>query len=113
MKPRGRLLQQKRDVMLKTIKILSAAGACAALLFGASAHAETVWKPPAEVAQKAAAEGTAPAAGGEAAPAAPAATTPAAPVSKADKEKSCNDEAAAKGLRGKAKKQFKAECLKS
>jgi hypothetical protein len=96
--------------MLKNIRILSAAGVCAALLFGASACAETVWKPPAEIAPKADA-GAAPAAAET--PAVPAAETPVAPVSKADKEKSCNEQAAAKGLKGKGKKQFKAECLKS
>ena len=52
-------------------------------------------------------------AGAAAAPADAAAPAAAAPVSKADKEKSCNEQAAAKGLKGKAKKQFKAECLKS
>lgn len=97
--------------MFKSIKILSAAGACAALLMGASAYAETVWKPPAEIAQKAATEGAAaPAAAGDAA--APAGNS-AAPVSKADKEKSCNEQAVAKGLKGKAKKQFKADCVKA
>lgn len=93
--------------MFKSIKSVFAAGACAALLTGASACAETVWKPPAEIAPTAAAE-TAPAPAGDAAAAAPA-----APVSRAEKEKSCADQAAAKGLKGKAKKQFKAECLKS
>ncbi|BDV35451.1 PsiF family protein [Methylocystis iwaonis] len=96
--------------MYKSIKILSAASACAALLV-VSAHAETVWKPPAEIAQKAGDAGAAPTA---AAPAAPApAAAPAAPVSKAEKEKSCADQAVAKGLKGKAKRQFKAECVKA
>ncbi|WP_442754810.1 PsiF family protein [Methylocystis sp. JAN1] len=94
--------------MLKSIKILFAAGACVALLPGVSASAETVWKPPAEIAQKAAESGATPAPS-EAAPAA----APAGPVSQADKEKSCKEQAAAKGLKGKAKKQFSAECLKS
>ncbi len=91
--------------MLKSIKILSIAGVCAALL-GPSAYAETAWKPPAEIAPKAAE-------GGAAAPAdaAPAAT-PAAAQSAADKQKSCDEQAKAKGLKGKAKKQFKADCLK-
>jgi hypothetical protein len=93
--------------MSKSTRYLYVAGACAALLVAVSAHAETVWKPPAEIAPKAA---DAPAAAGDAgAQAAP----PSAPVSRADKEKSCNDLAAAKGLKGKAKKQFKAECLKA
>ncbi|GLI94471.1 PsiF family protein [Methylocystis echinoides] len=85
--------------MQKSIKTLSIAGVCAALL-GASAFAETTWKPPSEIAPKAA-EGAAPTA------AQPAAQAP------VDKEKDCADQAKAKGLKGKAKKQFKAECLKS
>lgn len=96
--------------MYKSIKILSAAAAGAALLF-ASAHAETVWKPPAEIAQKAGETVAAPTVPAAAAPAAPAPA--AAPVSKAEKEKSCAEQAAAKGLKGKAKRQFKAECLKA
>lgn len=91
--------------MKKNIKSLSIAGACAALL-GASAVAETTWKPPAEIAPKAAEAGAA-ASGETAAPA-----TPAAPQSAADKQKSCNEQAKAKGLKGKEKKQFKADCLK-
>ena len=92
--------------MLKNIKIFFAAGACAALLTGVSASAETVWKPPAEIAQKPAAE--------PGAASAPSASPPAAaPVSQADKEKGCKEQAVAKGLKGKAKRQFQAECLKS
>jgi hypothetical protein len=91
--------------MLKSIKILSTAGVCAALL-GASAFAQTTWKPPSEIAPKAAEAGAA--ASGDAA--APAAT---APQSAADKQKSCDEQARTKGLKGKAKKQFKADCLKS
>lgn len=86
---------------MKSIKILSIAGVCAALL-GASAFAQTTWKPPSEIAPKAEA-GAAPA---DAAPAAPAAQSP------ADKEKDCAEQAKTKGLKGKAKKQFKADCLK-
>ncbi|WBJ99729.1 PsiF family protein [Methylocystis parvus] len=94
--------------MLKSIKILSTAG-LAAMAFASASSAETVWKPPAEIAGKGTAEsGAAPAAAETAAPA-----TPSAPVAKADKEKGCNEQAAAKGLKGKAKRQFKAECLKS
>lgn len=96
--------------MYKSIKILSAASACAALLV-VSAHAETVWKPPAEIAQKPSETVAAPAAPAAAAPAAPAPA--AAPVPKAEKEKSCADQAVAKGLKGKAKRQFKAECVKA
>lgn len=96
--------------MYKSIKILSAASACAALLV-VSAHAETVWKPPAEIAQKPSETVAAPAAPAAGAPAAPAPA--AAPVSKAEKEKSCADQAVAKGLKGKAKRQFKAECVKA
>jgi hypothetical protein len=88
--------------MLKSIKTLSIAGVCAALL-GASAFAQSTWKPPSEIAPKAAEGGSAPA---DAASAAPAAKTT------AEKEKDCADQAKAKGLKGKAKKQFKAECLK-
>lgn len=90
--------------MKKIIKSFSIAGVCAALL-GASAVAETTWKPPAEIAPKAAEAGAA-ASGETAAPAA----TPA--QSAADKQKSCNEQAKAKGLKGKEKKQFKADCLK-
>jgi hypothetical protein len=97
--------------MYKSIKNLSAACACVALFVGASASAETVWKPPAEIAPKAEAGADAGAAGAAAA-GGPAAATPAATESKADKEKRCNDEAAAKGLKGKAKRLFKAECTK-
>jgi hypothetical protein len=71
-------------------------------------RAETVWKPPAEIAPKVDAGAAATATTPGAAPAA----TPAATESKADKEKRCNDEAAAKGLKAKAKRQFKAECTK-
>jgi hypothetical protein len=92
--------------MLKSIKILSIAGVCAAQ-FGASAFAETAWKPPAEIAPKAAEAGAA-ASGDTATPAA----TPASAQSTADKQKSCDEQAKAKGLKGKAKKQFKADCLK-
>lgn len=97
--------------MYKSIKIISAAGGFAALLLGASAYAETAWKPPAEIGQKAAESSAAPT---DAAPAAPAAAPgAAAPQATVDKEKSCAEQAKAKGLKGKAKKQFKAECLKS
>ncbi|WP_363349883.1 PsiF family protein [Methylocystis echinoides] len=89
--------------MYKSIKIILSAGAVVALS-GASAFAETVWKPPEEVAPKAAAE---------AAPAPAAATSQASPQSPADKEKACAEQAKEKGLKGKAKKQFKAECVKS
>jgi hypothetical protein len=80
-------------------------GICAVVVglsIGGGAFAETKWAPPAEIAPKAA----------EAAAAASPAT-PAAPVSKQEKEKACAEQAAAKGLKGKAKKQFRAECLKS
>lgn len=89
--------------MKKIMESLFIAGVCAALL-GASAVAETTWKPPAEIAPKAA---EAAASGETAAPA-----TTAAPQSAADKQKSCNEQAKAKGLKGKEKKQFKADCLK-
>lgn len=92
--------------MYKSIKIFCAASAFA-LLAGASAFAETAWKPPAEIAPKAAA---APA---DAAAAPAAATSQATPQSPADKEKACAEQAKEKGLKGKAKKQFKADCLKS
>lgn len=92
--------------MYYSVKTIFAAGACAALLAGGLARAETVWKPPAEIAPKAGGEAGAAASGAENAPVA-------APVSRAEKEKICNEQAAAKGLKGKAKRQFKAECLKS
>lgn len=94
--------------MLNSLKILSALGLVATALVATAfvgASAETVWKPPAEISGKAAAEGSA------AAPVAENAA-PAAPTAKVDKEKSCNEQIAAKGLKGKAKRQFKAECLK-
>jgi len=91
--------------MYISIKKFSLACAIAGLVVGGSAVAETTWAPPAEIAPKAqgagAPDGAAPAA------------TPAAPITKAEKEKSCADQIAAKGLKGKAKRQFKAECLKS
>ncbi len=92
--------------MHKTIKFFLAAGACAALLLGPGANAQTTWKPPAEIAPKAepGAQGT---------QTAPAAAAQATPQSPADKEKSCHDQAKARGLKGKAKKQFKADCMKS
>jgi hypothetical protein len=98
--------------MYKSIKILSIAGACAAALV-ASAFAQTSWKPPAEIAQKAAAESGAAPADAAATPAAASTATTGAPQAAADKEKSCADQAKAKGLKGKAKKQFKADCVKS
>jgi hypothetical protein len=99
--------------MYTSIKTLSAAAACAALIV-ASAQAETVWNPPAEIAQKATEAGAAPAATpAQAAAPAPSAPAAASPASKAEKEKSCNEQAASKGLKGKAKRQFKAECLKA
>jgi hypothetical protein len=82
-------------------------GICIALVglsLGGRAFAETKWAPPAEIAPKA--EAAAPTA-------APAPTAPAAPVSKQEKEKACAEQAAAKGLKGKAKKQFRADCLKA
>ncbi len=94
--------------MYKSTKIICAAGAFAALSVGSLAFAETAWKPPAEISTKAAEAGAAPA---DAAPA--AATSQASPQSPADKEKACADQAKEKGLKGKAKKQFKAECVKS
>ncbi len=96
--------------MYKSTKIICAAGAFAVLFVGPSAFAETAWKPPAEIAPKAAEAGAAPADAPAATPA--AATTQAAP-SAADKEKACAEQAKEKGLKGKAKKQFKAECAKS
>ncbi len=46
----------------------------------------------------------------------PAATTPAAGADKADKKaisKTCSDQATAKGLHGKERKTFRAECKKN
>jgi hypothetical protein len=92
--------ETKRDVMNK--KITGICAAVVGLSIGGGAFAETKWAPPAEIAPKAA----------EAAPAA-APTAPAAPVSKQEKEKACAEQAVAKGLKGKAKKQFRADCLKA
>jgi hypothetical protein len=86
-----------------SIKRFLAAGVFTGLLFGASAYAETQWKPPSEVAPKADA----------ATPGTPAAGAPSTSESKAEKQKNCAEQAAAKGLKGKAKKKFKADCLKS
>lgn len=86
---------------MKSFKFISAAIACLGLFAAASASAQTVWKPPAEISQKA----------GEAAQAAPDAAA-AAPQTRAEKEKSCKEQAVAKGLKGKAKKQAIADCLK-
>ncbi|PPD40466.1 MAG: hypothetical protein CTY15_14790 [Methylocystis sp.] len=88
--------------MYKSIKSIFAATACVALLTGATAYAETVWKPPAEIA---------PQTDAGAASAAPAATSAAPADAKADKEKSCNEQA--KALKHKAKKAFLATCMKS
>jgi hypothetical protein len=92
--------------MHTSIKGIFAAGAVASLLTGAAAFAQTNWAPPAEIAPKATTAETA-------APTTAPAAAPAAPVAKQDKDKICADQAAAKGLKGKAKKQFRAECLKS
>lgn len=94
--------------MYKSTKFICAAGAFAALFVGSSAFAETAWKPPSEIAPKAAEAG---AASTDAPAATPAAAT--SQASPADKEKACADQAKEKGLKGKAKKQFKAECVKS
>lgn len=91
--------------MFTRIKNIAAAGVFAGLMFGASAFAQQNWAPPSEIAPK----------GADGAPAAAAASpaaAPAAPMSKQEKEKACADQAAAKGLKGKAKKQFRAECMK-
>ncbi len=81
------------------IRAFAAIGVAVGLCMNASAIAEQVWKPPAEIAPKADA----------AAPAAPAA----APVSKEEKAKGCHAQADAKGLKGKARKHFHADCMKS
>lgn len=92
--------------MFTRTKNIAAAGVFAGLIFGASAFAQQNWAPPSEIAPKAAD-------GAESAPAAASpAAAPAAPMSKQEKEKACADQAAAKGLKGKAKKQFRAECMK-
>lgn len=91
--------------MLKIVKRCCAAGACV-LSMAAAIHAETVWKPPTEIAPKTAAEAAAAGPAGEAA-------TPAVPVLKIDKEKLCGDQAASKGLKGRAKRQFMATCVKA
>lgn len=101
--------------MFMSIKSAAVASASICLLFGASALAEQkapqTWAPPAEIAPKAAP--TAPGAPAVAAPAAPA--TPALKPDEArrEKEKSCQGQADAKGLSGKARRQFRADCMKA
>lgn len=93
------------------MKYLVATAIFAGLLVSGAARAETVWAPPAEIADKVKAEGAA-----GAAPAAEtkgsAATDVKAAATPADKEKDCKAQADAKGLHGKARKKFHADCLK-
>lgn len=83
------------------------AGAILCLGVGAAAAVEhkaapQVWAPPAEIANKPAA----PAAANPAEPGAPAAATPAAPAA----VKSCDTQADAKSLRGRARRDFVKSC---
>jgi hypothetical protein len=91
---------------MKKISLMNIA-ALAGVMFASSAMAEQVWAPPAEIAPKApqaqAQADTAPA---------PAAQKPAAESSK-NKSKDCRAQADAKGLHGKARKAFRAECEKA
>ncbi|MGD9542554.1 MAG: PsiF family protein [Methylocystis sp.] len=104
------------------MKCIAAAILCAGVFTGAAVaepktstpggNAPTTWAPPEEIAPKTAAPAEAPAPSAEA----PAAAQPAnaAPVSKthAERQKDCRAQADAKGLHGKERKHFKAECLK-
>lgn len=84
--------------------------ALTAIMLASSAMAQQNWAPPAEIAPKA------PQAQAETAPAAapaPAAQKPAATAEdRANKKKECRAQADAKGLHGKARKAFRAECEK-
>lgn len=97
--------------MFMSIKSIVAGAASAGLLFVAAALAEPKaptapsekapadWAPPAEIAPKAA-------------PAASGPSEAAAPGGAADKGKDCHAQAKAKGLHGKARRQFEADCAK-
>ncbi len=109
--------------MFTNMKSIAAGVLCASLSLGAAALAEpkasapadapTAWAPPAEIAPKGAASTEAPASSTEA-PAAAAQPASASPGAKthAEREKDCRAQAEAKGLHGKERKHFKADCLK-
>jgi hypothetical protein len=75
--------------------------ALTALMLAPSAMAQQNWAPPAEIAPKAPQAETAPA---------PAAAKSTAAENPANKKKECRAQADAKGLHGKARKAFRAEC---
>jgi hypothetical protein len=108
--------------MFTSTKCIAVGVICAGLSFGAAfaepktsapaPAAPTTWAPPAEIAPKAApAVAPAPSAEAPVAAAQPASPAPAAKTH-AEKEKDCRAQADAKGLHGKERKQFRAECLK-
>ncbi len=108
--------------MFTSMKCIAAGVVCASLSFGAAlaepktsapaGGAPTAWAPPAEIAPKSAAPAAAPAPSAEA-PAAAAQPASAAPArTHAEREKDCRAQAEAKGLHGKDRKHFKADCLK-
>ncbi len=92
---------------------VQAIGAVVAVLWAGAALAQT-WAPPAEIAPKQGSQA-------QAAPAPTPAPAPvvaeqkpaaAAPATKKDKAKDCKAQADAKGLHGKERKKFNAECMK-
>jgi len=100
-------LNNKR-VSSMSMKYLVAAALVAGFAAASTARAETVWAPPAEIAGKAKE-----AAGAAAAESKPAAAAEAKkPATPAEKQKDCKAQADAKGLHGKARKTFTAECVK-
>jgi hypothetical protein len=93
-----------------SIKSVLTTAIFAGLALSGAALAEQTWAPPDEIAPKQPAAEAAPS------PAAPAeAKKPAASAAepKKDKEKDCKTKADAKGLHGKARQQFRADCVKS
>ena len=96
-----------------SIKCVVTTGVFAAVLFAGAALAETTWAPPAEIApNKPSAPST------EAAPSAAPTATPAKTAGstqdvKAVKARDCKARADAKGLHGKARDKFRADCVKS
>jgi hypothetical protein len=91
-------------IKFNLIKVAALTGA----MFAAPAMAEQVWAPPAEIA------GKVPQAQAQAETApAPAAQKPATAQDIKTKRKDCRAQADAKGLHGKARKAFRAECEKA
>ena len=102
-----------RSVVFATVAAsLLIGGAAAAQTAGHAPKpaAGTTWAPPAEIAPKAQQTPSAGAAPVAAAPAADSAAK--ADAGKPDKAKDCGVQADAKGLHGKARKKFRADCEK-